>query len=392
LGTVSPFLSGTNLKVGKAYELVAIPNPNRVFAGWSGDVTCDTERLTFVMQSNMVLRANFAPHAFAGSYNGLFYEADEVRHASSGFFTTRVDTNLVFSAKLVLEGMTNSFTGQFGADGGVTLTVLRPGTNALTVNLLLDPQNAPDQITGQVTDGAWVASLLADRAIYDAASDYGVFRGRYTLAIPDDAFSDAGPSGTGYGGVTVGPKGVATLIGESAEAKPISQATSLSRNGEWPLYIPLYGGKGSMLGWITFTNRESDDLTGALKWIKPIKPLAKYYPGGFTNETVVTGSRYDTNLLGNLASAVVVLGGGNLSGVFTNAVTWVPTNSVLQAGGSPLPVAFDSGTGIFRGLFVDPGTGNTNAFRGVVLTKQSCGAGFVRGTNLCGYMFLQPAP
>ena len=91
----------------------------------------------------------------------------------------------------------------------------RPGTNALAVSLQLDRANRTDQIIGQVTDGAWVASLLADRSVYDAENEYSVFQGRYTLAIPGLADLLDGPPGTGFGFVKVNAKGTVTFTGES---------------------------------------------------------------------------------------------------------------------------------------------------------------------------------
>jgi len=68
--------------------------------------------------------------------------------------------------------------------------------------------------------------------------------------------------------------------------------------------VPLYGGRGLLLGWLTFTNRATDDLAGLVSWIKPTKPLTKYYPGGFTNESVALGCRYDTNQVWGLTNTL----------------------------------------------------------------------------------------
>jgi hypothetical protein len=153
LGTVSPDLNGRELVVGKSYEILARPEPRRAFAGWSGGVTSAAPRLVFVMQSNLVLSANFTVHDLAGTYQGLFFEADAVRHHSSGFFQALVGKSGGFSGSLMLAGQSHSLAGRFDANGLATQTIQIPGERPVTVSLVLNPQSARDQITGQVSDG-----------------------------------------------------------------------------------------------------------------------------------------------------------------------------------------------------------------------------------------------
>jgi hypothetical protein len=391
-GTVFPDLNGSPLAIGKTFELRAVPVAGKVFAGWSGDVTASTKRLTFVMQSNMVLRASFAPHPFAGSYNGLFHERDVVSHDRSGFFTAKVGTNGSFSATLRLAGTNYDFSGALDLQGQTQLRVKRPGTNALTLNLRLDRLDGANQLTGWLSDGSWEAELLADRAIADAMPDFGIYRGRYTLAISGSVDPNAGPPGSGFGAVAVGQKGKVSLVGELADGQTISQTVPVSRRGEWPFYVSLYGGKGSILGWLTFTNQATNDLLGLLNWIRPARPDARYYPRGFTNQSAVTGSSFETNRLLNVTSALLVLGGGNLRESLTNAVTPVGTELVANSGNLRLDCTIDPSSGVFGGTFVDPGTGITNRLRGMVLQKQNRGVGYLRGTNQMGWIRLEPKP
>ena len=74
------------------------------------------------------------------------------------------------------------------------------------------------------------------------------------------------------------------LSGELADGTKISQSVPVSPNGEWPLYVSLYGGKGSILSWITFADRTTDQLTGLLNWTKPALltnqgPSRRLHPG-----------------------------------------------------------------------------------------------------------------
>lgn len=390
-GTVFPDLNGSNLVVGRTYELRAAPMAGKEFAGWSGDVTTSTRRLTFVMQSNMVLRAHFAPHSFAGSYSGLFYERDAVRHASSGFFAANVSISGSFSATLWLGGTHYDLSGALDLQGQTQVLVPRAGVSPLTLNLRLDRLGDADQLTGGLSDGSWEAELLADRAIVDATPDFDVYRGRYTLALSPSGNAEPGPPGSGFGAVTVSRKGKVSLVGELADGQTISQTVPLSRRGLWPFYASLYGGKGSILGWLAFTNQATTDLVGLLSWFRPARADARYYPLGFTNHCAVSGSGYEPGRSWDWTNAVLVLGGGNLSGAFTNVMTPVGPKLVSLSGDRRLVCAIDPSTGVFRGAFVDPGTGITNRLQGVVLPKQDRGVGYLRGTNQTGWLRLEPA-
>ena len=48
--------------------------------------------------------------------------------------------------------------------------------------------------------------------------------------------------------------GTITLAGSLADGTAISQSSVVSQDGYWPLYVNLYGGKGSLWGWNYFTN------------------------------------------------------------------------------------------------------------------------------------------
>ena len=76
------------------------------------------------------------------------------------------------------------------------------------------------------------------------------------------------------------------------------------------------GASGSALGWLSFDHSEGV-LSGLASWIKP-SVASKYYAGGFTNETTVTGSTWVAPTGPALAAAarstLVDCVGANLSG------------------------------------------------------------------------------
>src|SRR5207249_1395122 len=75
-GTVTAPI-GLDLELTKNYTITAVPGVGQVFSNWTGSVTSSLAKLTFTMQSNTVLYANFITNPFiaaAGAYNGLFHE------------------------------------------------------------------------------------------------------------------------------------------------------------------------------------------------------------------------------------------------------------------------------------------------------------------------------
>ena len=58
-GTVSGASNGQLLHVGAAYKITAKPKTGFGFAGWTGDIVTNSPALSFVMQTNLTLQANF---------------------------------------------------------------------------------------------------------------------------------------------------------------------------------------------------------------------------------------------------------------------------------------------------------------------------------------------
>jgi hypothetical protein len=200
------------------------------------------------------------------------------------------------------------------------------------------------------------------------------------------------PSGDGYGLVTVSAAGTISLSGALADGTSISQSVRVSKDGFWPAYVPLYSGKGSIIGWITLTNGAAEDLSGAINWIKPAMNT-KYYPAGFVFPTTATGSRYQapgskTNIL-SLTTAQFITSDGNLTTSLTNQIAFGPNNRVTNVSGPKLTMTITSSTGYFSGSVTPTNTGaKALSFKGVVLQDQQIGLGYFLGTNQSGSVFL----
>ena len=401
-GTVSPNYSNAVIEIGTTNTLTATAGAGYVFSNWMGSVlgtlvlSNNTPKLTFVMRSNLVLQANIISNPFLalmGSYYGLVYDqtnTNGVQQASAGFFSGTLGSAGAFSAKLLLGGRTNTFTGQFDLGGHLAQMVPQTGSSPLA----LDLQLGPDTLSGTVSNAAWVSTLDAYRAVFNATTNPCPYAGRYTMAIPGEAGGSGCPDGSGYGSVTVDKAGNAVMIGALAEGTVMGQTVPVSKDGDWPLYVPLYSGQGSLIAWLRFT--PSAGLTNtAATWIKPTNSLSKYYPAGFTNLSEIAGSSYlyvKTNRVLALTNGVMVFSGGNLAMPVTNEVLLTATNRFLNLSANPMAVTVNTNNGYLSGWFKVPGLGKTNQFNGVLLQEQNGADGYFLGTNQSGRVQLWPAP
>ena len=167
----------------------------------------------------------------------------------------------------------------------------------------------------------------------------------------------------------------------------------LSKNGRWPLYVPLYGGQGARWSWLTFTN--ASELGGDVAWMNPGQN-AKYYPAGFSLDAQAVGWRYHapgngTNVLGLTASTnlTLTLAGGGLAEGITNRIALAINGKVITASGPKLNLTFTPSTGAFTGSVVNPATAKPVSFGGVVLQGAGLGCGFFLGTSESGAVRLE---
>jgi hypothetical protein len=334
----------------------------------------------------------------SGTYYGLFSTSNRL-HGSSGFFSLTVSDRGRYSGYLAVDGKPDSFTGAFDANGHTVTTVVRAATNLVTVTLALNLAPGSDQLTGTLSNALWVADLWADRAVWNSKTNKAPYAGTYTLIIPGGNDDDPTvPTGCGYGAVVIDTGGKVVLSGYLADGTALSQSTTVSKDGRWPLYAPLYAGTGSVYSWLFFTNYPPADLLGGqLSWSKPQQQAVIYYPLGFTNEVMVEGSRYVAPTNGTmrtlaLTNGLVSFNGGNVSAPFTNLVILAANNVVTNTSTNRLILSLSTASGVFSGTVVVPGTKTTNTFRGAVLQNENAGYGFFLGTNQSGRLFFGPLP
>ena len=407
-GTVTRgFLGTTYHDMGRRLALLGVPRAGYLFAGWSGDIVSNTNPLAFVVRTNMTLQANFGENPFTplrGFFTGLFYitsPTNQVRHESSGAFTFLLTDRGRYSGILQVGGKRRPFSGQFGLDGKSTNNVRLPGTDTLSMELMLDLANGSEEVMGRVIDetAGWTATLLGDRTPVHPGTETSPYRGRYTLILEPSAGSQP-LTGISYGTVVIGTKGKLVFLGNLADGTVVAQTASVSRDGAWPLYAALYGGRGSLLGWIVVNTNPSPavSLSGDVSWIKPGLPAARFYRAGFTNTLALEGSLYQSPDAGKVLQidmGTVRVGGGNLSESHTNRVTLGANNKVTNlTTNQPLVLNLNLPTGLFNGSMTvtDGGARKKLLFKGALLQRQNFGAGFFPGVDQTGAVWFEAVP
>jgi hypothetical protein len=399
LGSFSPDPRlSQNLIAGKTYTITAVPGAGQVFAGWSGMTTSSAPRITFLISTNVNLQANFIPSPFLpiqGTYSGLFHEETAVRAESAGFFTISVSSRGGYSGSLQLGARHLTLSGQLNLECQATRLISLTPSNTLTLSLRFGTGDQTDKVFGTLTDGTWISALAGDRAVFNSRTKPAPFAGSYTLVLPGSDGDPTLPAGDSYGTVLVSAGGLASFSGTLADGTAVSQSASVSKDGFWPLYVPVYSGQGVLISWLAFTNQPDSDIDGLLSWIKPALSNAQHYAAGFTQQCQAIGSAYvrparACTLDLNLTNANLAFSGGALSASFTNCIVVGQLGRLINEGTNALTVSFSLLTGTFTGHVTDPATRKSVPFGGVVFQKQNAGYGFLLGTNQSSQVNLLP--
>jgi hypothetical protein len=394
-GSLAPDYNNRLLEIGKSYTITATPSAGYLFSNWIGSVLAegviltDAAKLNFLMQSNLVLQVNFVPNPFsraAGTYQGLFYSSNGIADQSSGFVSAVVTSGGGFSAKLRQGNVSYPLSGQLSINGSLLTNAMTAGGR--TMIWLQADLGTAERLSGGLSNANWTADLWANRGLYSQGNP-SPQAGQYTLVIPG-ADSTTQPAGHGFGTVAVDASGSVTFTGTLGDGTKVTQTAMVSSQGQWPLYLPLYRGGGSMLGWLAFTNEPDRDIDGLLSWVKSPGRSTPLYRGGFTNEPEAAGSRYG---LTNGAQALdvvngtVILAKGNLPESITNQFFLGPNNLVI--GSNKLSLKISTSSGLFQGTTIS-GSGKTIAISGALLQKQGAGFGQFIGADQSGSVSLEP--
>jgi hypothetical protein len=397
--------------------------------------------LTLKVTEDITIRAVYwTPFSFvAGTYYGLFLNTNtdaDVSQDGSGSCKIVTTSKAKYTATLQVGNSRFAFSGQFDTNTGTAFKALtNRGGRIIEMGLQLvaaDSDYLTGSVTNTTTNGYYEAALVADRAYFDGKDNVPAQTGAYTMVIPGDAYSTDQPLGDGYGTVKVTKTGVLTWAGALADGTKVTQSSILSKDGYWPMYVPLYSGGGSVLGWMHLisSNLVTDgsvdwgvysdrtdfwpdsglnvDLVanGALAWIKPANRKSVYYPDGFTiYRTNVWGLRYSAPAVYQQGffsgTGELVLSGGDFENPLTNYIQVLDT-TVKTTNKTSLSISRSAGT--FSGKVYVPQTNITSklskgvtayktnvtqkaiSFGGVIMTNtdSGLGVGYFLGTNTSG--------
>jgi hypothetical protein len=328
-----------------------------------------------------------------GTYYGLFAQTN-AQFESSGFLKLTLGSLGSFSGSILSAGGSYSFSGAFSLAGQALVSVSRgAGAAPLIVNMNLD-LTTNEQILGVISNAEWSAPLQADRATFGPANVFPA-HGKFTMLFKNRSDGWESPGGDGYGTVSISTAGMAAWSGFLADNTSVAlPAVSISKFGQWPLYIPLYGKLGSLSGWITFTG--SNTFVGEANWFR-VGASGKLYPSGFTNLLSIAGSSFTPGtakipVLAPANNLFLTLSGGGLSPPLTNALTLYDSGKFVTntEGISKLTLSVAPGTGVISGTFLDPLTRLTTTIKGAVLQQQGYAAGFFLSTNATGLFYMYP--
>ena len=343
---------------------------------------------------------------------------------NAGFTKITLAKGGAFSGAIVMGGQKFALKGKTTDTGVITFS--STGNNSI----VLDRKVGADLILGlsiQIGDvpsfkatikPAGVSSyagFTATRSIYDGKTalvpttllDPFTDKGKHTaaflaLAAPNQGLSAAQfPQGDGIGFLTISKNGDVKMKGKLADGTSFSMASSLLVGDTIPLYVPLYGGKGSLSGVATARSQSTSDIDGSgFFWSRPsiAKPLHDGWPAGIAVDILgakllpkatplfpaLTAGDADGNAAVDLSDATLGIKAVNVDA--KNKVT------VITPATDKLKVSASASSGKWSGSFTSPTTTKTVKFSGVILRK----AGFATGYYLDGIpgggVRLSPAP
>jgi hypothetical protein len=324
----------------------------------------------------------------AGVYNGLFSDSNSDPLTSSGFITISVTSKGKFSGKLQAGTRHASFKGSLDGSGAASVNASAGPFGSWTVALQVDAANA-DHISGTIDASTFSAAFDAYRAV-SGKGNISAQAGQYTLVIPGTPGSSDQPGGDSFGTVTISSAGKLKLSGSLSDGTKISQSVGISTDGKWPLYVSLYGGAGSLSGWITV----SGGLSGTVSWDKPATTKSKAYNSGFELSGSLSGSTYTKpSFGGTLLSGDTLhlnISGSDLGSTISDDIQVLPNGKVINLSSDRLTLSFSTSSGAFKGSVISSDTGRALPFSGVVLQDQGTAVGYFLSDGSSGEVSIAP--
>jgi hypothetical protein len=406
----SGVFNNANLIIDRSYLVKAVAtDTNNIFLNWtdgSGNVVSINPQYKFLMQDSLSLQANFGPNPFPdvqGTYISLFSPTNGYNEIDSGMITIKVTPRGTYTGTIALESGAYTFSGQFGfysarsdpnaADSSfqIKVTGIQPILGTLHLAGSADG-GLTRQLTGQLSlyDFRLARRVITPFVTYYCPTNTGsVTPGTYNFQLPTaNGTTQVGPLGYGYGTILLRSNATALVSVTLADLTPVLLCnSSLTENGNLPLFVAPYGGKGIAIGWLTFTNEATSDLRGDnVHWFKR-RNASTYYKDGFHRSFQITGCRYiapkpGTNILGwtsGTASFADFAFSGATSVNFDPAFNRF---SFPNGNADSLRLSLSPTIGVFTGGVSRPSL----PLRGIVLPKANKAVGFFLDHNQSGFV------
>jgi hypothetical protein len=391
---------------GTSSDQALVPKENMAFGGGDGNrnlvitpaaglsgsaiITISVGDGTLVTSRSFTLtvRSTASYVAAASSYNGLFYESNQVAVDSAGAFKLTTTTTMAYSGAVRHRGHYYPFSGQLNTFGQGSNVIKRFGKTPLLLAFDCGISSQTAQVVGTLSDETWQASLIGDRALYNAATNPAPWAGSYTMVLPGQTTDPNSPQGHSSGYARISKGGLAYVAASLADGSYITQSAPISRDGAWPFYVTPYLNGGLLLAWFNLNSQPGTnlDLGGLTSWIKLPDGNGRYFNSGFTNESKMVGSIYikpagSQDHIVNANHAQLKFSNGNNPASFSNNIGFGQYNSVTNESINRLSLTFTLNTGVFNGWVADPNNGQYLYFKGAVLQKLDAGFGMVLGTD-----------
>jgi hypothetical protein len=313
--------------------------------------------------------------------------------AGSGFISLKLGTAGTWSATLRRGSVSAKATGSLGPEGVSTNRISFGSDPALTLELALQLDSISAELTGRMLGSGFEAPVLALRSY--ANPDLAYPRaGAYTFIIPGT--NGAGRfAGDGFGSITVDSRGGLTLTASLADAAKAVQKVFISASDQWPIYVPLDGGRGVLAGWISFGDFGNENGRGSLRWLKAANSEQALYPDGSTNQVTLTASRYSPSYypsgrLVDFERGTLAFDGDEVLG-WSDAIDWSVDNRITSETGRPLVVRITSRSGLYTGQWTGA-NGEPVSFRGAIHQSGNFASGYFMSGNATGRAWFHASP
>jgi hypothetical protein len=356
-----------------------------VFSNYTGSVSSTNKTITFVMQTNFAVTANFVVDPFANTgdvYMGLFYETNVVHTDRAGSFNLTLSKSGTFSGTINIANTPTAYAGRFGVDGTAVITNLTAAN--LTMTLQADiTQGTADVIRGTVSGSNWSAPIQANRHLNALVPQAG----SYVVSMDGTGDGSTYPSGDSLMTLLVDAGGETTWYTMLSDGQTFKGQAYLSKDGLLPLYGSVNSGSELVIGWLNVTNLLTNSVFGQPVWVKN-SGSAGLYPNGYYLNMPLEGSTYanpGTRLL-NITNGLAFTAGGDLTASLTNAIVWTAGNQIQTGQTNKLQIAISSSSlnlGTCIGSITNQ-AGATLSIRGGMLQQQNVMKGFYTGPSSAG--------